>query len=85
MAAPWNQSSVEADFRCTEFMAASCSAPKSDVIWFASQPRPTKIAAATFGWRAYPAIVRRSTAMLSPMSMPQPVPCVSAITPSTLG
>ena len=23
--------------------------------------------------------------MLSPMSMPQPVPCVSAMTPSTLG
>ena len=33
------------------------------------------------GWRASPAIVPRSTSMLSPMSMPQPVPCVSAITP----
>ena len=55
-------------------------------ICMTSQPRPTKIAAVTFGCVAWPQSTRSSASKPSPVSaMPQPVPCESAMTPSMCG
>ena len=54
--------------------------------WLRSQPSPMTSAAARLACSAYPAIVRRRRSIGSPViSMPQPVACANATTPSTFG
>ena len=65
------------------------SVPKRDFIrptCITSQPRPTKTAAPTFGWVAWPQSTRCRLSKPGPSAaMPQPVPWAKATTPSTFG
>ena len=75
MVRPWKRSApVEPK---ADFMRATC---------ITSQPRPTKTAAPTFGWVAWPQSTRWRLSKPGPeAAMPQPVPWAKATTPSTLG
>lgn len=71
---------------CTSVSDGRSSPSTSDCTGTISQPRPSTSTPPTLGCRAYPRSVRtRAFAPSLPGTRPQPLPWVSAITPSTCG